>query len=166
MIFKTNRHEPNLYNILLSLSRNIFFYSKTKLPDTFETRIYLMFFHFSILMIISKKKGLKFDQKSYDLFFHNIEYNLRELGFGDVSVNKKMKELNKILYDILLKIEVKNDDNEFKINSFLLDKYLRPLKNEQNTKYTLLSDYFIKFFDFCFELRLENMIEGCNKFKY
>tara|TARA_A100000164_G_C21754215_1_gene698480 strand:+ start:448 stop:948 length:501 start_codon:yes stop_codon:yes gene_type:complete len=165
MIFKTNKHIPNLYNILLSLSRNIFFYRKIKLPDTFETRIYLMFFHFSILMIISKKKGSKFDQKSYDLFFHNIEYNLRELGFGDVSVNKKMKELNKILYDILLKIEMKNDDNKFKISSSILDKYLRPLKNEQNTKYTLLSDYFTKFFDFCFELRLENMIEGCNKFK-
>ena len=26
----------------------------------------------------------------------NIENNLRELGFGDVSVNKKMKDLNKI----------------------------------------------------------------------
>ena len=57
-----------------------------------------MFIHFSLLMIITKKKGKKFDQKIYDLFFHNIEYNLRELGFGDVTVNKKMKELNKILY--------------------------------------------------------------------
>ena len=36
--------------------------------------------------------------------FFNIENNLRELGFGDVSVNKKMKELNKIFYDILLKL--------------------------------------------------------------
>ena len=35
--------------------------------------------------------------------FNNIEYNLREMGFGDVTVNKKMKDLNKILYDILLK---------------------------------------------------------------
>ena len=33
-----------------------------------------------------------------------VENDLRELGFGDVSVNKKMKDLNKILYDILLKI--------------------------------------------------------------
>ena len=39
------------------------------------------------------------------ILFHNIENNLRELGFGDVSVNKKMKDFNKILYDILLKIE-------------------------------------------------------------
>ena len=81
------------------------------LKDNFETRIYLMFFHFSLMMIIFKKKGQKFDQKSYDSLFFNIENNLRELGFGDVSVNKKMKELNKLLYDILLKIEVQEELN-------------------------------------------------------
>ena len=97
-----------MYNTLLSLSRNIFFYKKINLNDNFETRIYLMFLHFSIMMIISKKKGIKFDQTKYDSLFHNIENNLREMGFGDVSVNKKMKELNKVLYDILLKIEKKD----------------------------------------------------------
>ena len=45
-------HKIILYNKFLSLSRNIFFYKKTNLPDTFETRIYLMFVHFSIFMII------------------------------------------------------------------------------------------------------------------
>ena len=40
-------------------------------------------------------------------YFINIENNLRELGFGDVTVNKKMKEFNKILYDILLKLNLK-----------------------------------------------------------
>ena len=60
-----------------------------------------MFFHFSILLLIHKKKGKKFDQKAYDNFFYSIENDLRELGFGDVYVNKKMKDLNKILYDIL-----------------------------------------------------------------
>jgi hypothetical protein len=68
-----------------------------------------MFFHFSILMIVFKKKEKKFDQKSYDNFFHNIENNLRELGFGDIAVNKKMKDFNKILYDILLKLELTKD---------------------------------------------------------
>ena len=45
-------------------------------------------------------------------YFMHIENNLRELGFGDVSVNKKMKDMNKIFYDILFKIE-KNDSNKF-----------------------------------------------------
>ena len=94
-----------MYNTLLTLSRNILFYNKINLSDRFETRIYLMFIHFSIMMIISKNKGTKFDQSSYDSFFNNIEYNIRELGYGDVSVNKKMKDYNKILYDILLKLK-------------------------------------------------------------
>ena len=105
-----------MYSTLLNLSRNIFFYKKIGLPDTFETRIYLMFIHFSVMMIVFKNKGKKFNQKSYDSLFHNIEYNLREMGFGDVSVNKKMKDFNKLLYDILLKLNKKNDVNEFKIN--------------------------------------------------
>ena len=75
-----------------------------------------MFIHFSIMMIVFKKKGKKFDQNSYDLFFHNIENNLRESGLGDVSVNKKMKEFNKILYDILLKLEIEKNDKEFQVN--------------------------------------------------
>ena len=78
-------HKTNLYITLLNLSRNIFFYKKTSLKDNFETRIYLMFIHFSIFLIIFKKKGEKFDQKTYDYLFYNIEYNLRESGLGDVA---------------------------------------------------------------------------------
>ena len=80
-----------------------------------------MFVHFSIMMIIFKKKGKKFDQISYDSVFLNIENNLRELGFGDVSVNKKMKDLNKILYDILLKISKENQES-FKVNKAIILK--------------------------------------------
>ena len=162
----SNKHTNNLYNILLQLSRNIFFYEKIKLPDTFETRIYLMFIHFSIFMIISKKKGTKFDQKSYDILFNNIEYNLRELGFGDVTVNKKMKELNKILYDILLKIDIKKDSkNEFKMNSDLIKNYFTDFNVMEEAKLAKFNDYFQDFFNFCFELDLDNMIEMAIKFK-
>jgi cytochrome b pre-mRNA-processing protein 3 len=155
-----------LYNTLIDLSRNVFFYKKLSFPDTFETRIYLMFFHFSIMMIISKKKGKKFDQKSYDNFFHNIENNLRELGYGDVAVNKRMKELNKILYDILLKIETTNDrKNDFKINAKLVLKYLNDLKDEKSGKFVEFETYLVEFYNFCFELSLENMVRDAVKFR-
>ena len=81
MIFKIKKHNTDLYNTLLNLSRNIFFLQKIKLKDTFETRIYLMFIHFSIILIIFKKKKLKFDQNKYDDLFYCIENNLREVGF-------------------------------------------------------------------------------------
>ena len=56
-----------------------------------------MFIHFSLILIIFKKKKINFSQFNYDNLFYCIENNLRELGFGDIAVNKKMKDLNKIL---------------------------------------------------------------------
>ena len=164
MIFKINKHERDLYNTLLSLSRNIFFYTKIKLKDTFDTRIFLMFIHFSIMMIVFKKKGKKFNQDSYDSLFHNIENNLREAGFGDVSVNKKMKDFNKQLYDILLKIENKNN-NSFKLNKELVIKYFNELNEPNKDKFIEFDDYFKNFYNFCFELPLDNMIREAINFR-
>ena len=64
------------------------------MKDTFETRIYLIFFHFSIILTVFKNKKINFSQQNYDNLFNCIENDLRELGFGDVSVNKKMKNMN------------------------------------------------------------------------
>ena len=164
MIFNIKGHNSDLYNTLLLLSRNILFYKKMKLPDNFETRIYLMFLHFSIMMIVYKKKGKKFNQNSYDSLFHNIEGSLREMGFGDVSVNKKMKDFNKILYDILLKID-KSDKKEFTINKKLIFKYFKELDKSNDTIYLVFERYFKNFYSFCFEISLENMIRKAVKFK-
>ena len=155
-----------MYNTLLTLSRDIFFYKELKLPDTFQTRIYLMFVHFSVMLITLKKKNLKFNQKSYDELFFTIENNLRELGFGDIAVNKKMKELNKIFYDILLKLEsTTNDQKLFKINHKLISKYFDQLKDPKSIEYTNFKSYFLRFFNFCFEFSSDNMVSKAIKFK-
>lgn len=155
-----------MYNILLSLSRNIFFYKKVSLPDTFETRIYLMFFHFSIFLMINKKKKSKFDQNEYDYLFFNIENNLRESGLGDVTVNKKMKEFNKILYDILLKLNSETKNDKFIVSEKLLKSYFSSLNNNQGEKLTILKEYLHKFYNFCFDKPLDNMIREAIDFKY
>ena len=123
-----------------------------------------MFIHFSIMMIVFKKKGKKFNQDSYDSLFHNIENNLREAGFGDVSVNKKMKDFNKQLYDILLKIENKKN-NSFKLNKELVIKYFNELDEPNKDKFLQFDDYFINFYNFCFELPLDNMIREAINFR-
>tara|TARA_B100001057_G_C22345556_1_gene754988 strand:- start:59 stop:418 length:360 start_codon:yes stop_codon:yes gene_type:complete len=118
------------------------------------------------MMIVHKKKGEIFKQESYDSLFSSVENNLRELGFGDVSVNKKMKDLNKILYDILLKIENNEKKiNEFRISSNLVLKYFGHLKDPKNDKFTKFETYFLNFYKFCFELSLKNMIKDALKFK-
>jgi len=154
-----------LYNTLLSLSRNIFFYKKIGLLDSFETRIYLMLIHFSIILIVFKSKSIKFDQNNYDSLFHNIENNLRELGFGDIAVNKRMKDLNKILYDILLKINIQ-ESKKFDVNEKLLIKYFDNINSSKNSNLQLFKEYFVKFHDFCFELSPDIMVRDAVNFNY
>ena len=140
--------------ITTARSRKYANYKNIKLLDNFETRIYLMFIHFSVMMIIFKKKGKKFDQRSYDLFFHNIENNLRESGLGDVSVNKKMKDFNKILYDILLKLEIEKSDKDFQINHLLISKYFVELNDPKSESFKEFETYFSNFYRFCFDIPL------------
>lgn len=148
---------------MLNLSRNIFFYKELSLKDTFETRVYLMFFHYSIILILLKKKELKTDQENYNNLFFCIENNLRELGLGDISVNKKMKNLNKIFYDILLKLNL--EITHFKLNKDILIKYFDNLAQNDN-KLKKCELYFEKFYKFCFELPPQHMIESIKNFKF
>ena len=163
MIFKFKRHNTIFYNTLLELSRNIYFYKIIKLKDVFETRIYLIFFHFSIILLVYKNKKEHFPQSEYDNLFLNIENNLRELGFGDVAVNKKMKEINKIFYDILLKFNTGNE--KLKINKALVFKYFTELNDKNVDKYNNFEEYFINFYNFCFEKDPKIVLKDALKFK-
>jgi cytochrome b pre-mRNA-processing protein 3 len=158
-------HLNHLYIKLVELSRSIFFYKKILLKDNFETRITLVFIHFSLLLILFKQRKIKFPQEIFDNIFLNIEYHIRELGHGDVTVNKKMKSLTRIFYDILLKI------NESKLGAYdtnqkILKTYLEP--SDENTTVLVddLSTYFNNFYNFCFELKTDNMLKGQINFKH
>ena len=129
------------------------------LEDNFETRINLIFIHFSILLIIFKEKKRKFPQKIFDNIFVNIEYHIRELGYGDIAVNKKMKTLNRIFYDILLKIK-KSDSEPFKANNETLKTYFVPSSENNLLLSDSLSTYFNFFYNFCFELKTDSMLKG------
>ena len=147
-----HRNYNKLYTKLVELSRNTFFYNSLNLKDTLETRIYLVFFHLSIIIIIinNKFKNKKENQFIFDNIFQNIEYHLRENGMGDVSVNKKMKDLTK--------------DNNCTVNEKLTFKYIQIIsfKKNNNEKF---KDYLISFYKFCFALELKDIINGNIKFK-
>ena len=86
------KHNNELYINLVKLSRNKFFYQDVLLKDKTESRVLLIFFHFALILHSNKRKNKGNDaQDVFDNIFQNIEYNLRELGDGDVGVNKKMK---------------------------------------------------------------------------
>ena len=127
-IFKYN----DLYNKIISLTREKFFYTEISLKDELITRIYLILFHLGFILELLKKnnKNKKLAQNIYDSFFINIDLHLREIGHGDVSVNKKMKDLIKLFYEILLYCEqwdIKGSKDKMKFLKNLFDN-----NNEMN----------------------------------
>ena len=162
--------ENKLYNKILFLSRNKLFYTKLSLIDTFQNRIYLIFLHISFLFIKLKQNDKNqfykvFFQKVFDLIFDKIALNMREIGYSDMMINKNMKFLVKIFYNILLNCENYKKKNVKNKNLFLL-KYLSQNENKKSTVNIELIEYFNKYQAFCFDLSLDSVLEGEINFKY
>ena len=143
------KHNNRLYNKLVQLSRNKFFYQELKLSDNFQTRALLIFFHLAIIFKTKKNsKNKKVLQNLFDNTFQNIEIDIRELGYGDTKVNKTMKTLSKIFYDILLSLDKKKLFS-FNNNTLLLKKYFYDVEKTRDLrKINKLADYLEKFQNF------------------
>ena len=84
----------SIYQNIIKISRSKFFYLDLKLEDTFETRFDLIIFHAFLVFFFYKKKSISkpnLSQELFDHMFSDFDNNLREMGFGDIAVNKKMK---------------------------------------------------------------------------
>ena len=110
-------------------------------------------------MIVFKKRKKDFPQEIFDNIFLNIEYHIREIGYGDVTVNKKMKILTRIFYDILLKIN-KSKSGAFKADNKIFKTYFDARTLNNTILIEDLSIYFNEFYNFCFELKTNNMLKG------
>ena len=103
----------NLYNNLVNLSRNKSLFSLFTDKDTFSDRILILLFHFAFFLRQYKGKTDKeYLQKFFDYFFRQMELSIREIGYGDASINKKMKDYINVFFSILDKInDCNNLDN-------------------------------------------------------
>ena len=90
---------------------------------------------------------------------------MREMGIGDVGVNKKMKILNKIFYDILLKINLKKGSN-FELNKDIVKVRLFNGVEINDALLVKISDYFEHFYKFCFVLDDNSMLKGLINYKF
>ena len=77
-----------------------------------------------------------------------------------------MKTLNNIFYDILSNLD-KRKVFSFYNDTILLKKYFYNIeKTKDPKKISKLADYLEKFQNFCFDLDVNNMINGSIDFKY
>ncbi len=114
----------NFYNNLIRLTTNKNLYKGLNTQDSFSDRLILFLIHFAFfLKVYKKKENTKILQEIYDFNFRQMELTIREIGYGDQSINKKMKEYINFFHFILLEIrlwdDIKQDEKEKKIASFL-----------------------------------------------
>ncbi len=128
----------NLYNNLIKLTRNKSLYINYTKNESFSDRLVIFFFHLAFFLKVYKKNSsIKERQNLYDFIFRQIELSIREIGYGDATVNKKMKEYVSLMYSIVDKVELWES---FEINekTNLFSKYIDVGKE---------SGFFINYFD-------------------
>ena len=93
----------NVYNNLIKFTRNKLLYKNTNIDETFSLRLTFFLIHFAFFL-----KNYKLDndkdimQDIYDYNFRQIEISIREIGYGDVSINKKMKDYLNLFHKIII----------------------------------------------------------------
>ncbi|MDA8559919.1 ubiquinol-cytochrome C reductase, partial [Candidatus Pelagibacter bacterium] len=89
-----NNKYLDFYNNLVNLTTNKSLYTNLKdNKDSFGDRLSLFLFHFAfILKEYKNNENKKKLQELYDFNFRQLELSVREIGYGDQSINKKMKD--------------------------------------------------------------------------
>ena len=139
-ILNMNEKYLYIYNNLINFTRNKELYGNLTREDKFSDRLSLFLLHFSFFVKNFKSEENKnVLQEIYDFNFRQLELSIREIGYGDQSINKKMKDYINLFHSMLSEIHfwdsLTKDEKMKKISIFLSDF--------QNNEYLL--EYFDEF---------------------
>ena len=108
--------------------------------DNFSDRLVIFLLHFTfILKNFKNKTNTVILQDIYDYIFRQLELSIREIGYGDQTINKKMKDYINLFHSMVSEVhfwdKLSKDQKLKKISLFLIDF--------NNIEYLL--EYFEKF---------------------
>ena len=127
----------NVYNNLVNLTTNKKLYISLKSQDTFSDRLTIFLTHFAFFLKVYKtEENKKILQEIYDFNFRQMELSIREIGYGDQSINKKMKDYINVFHAIVSDIHFWDDLEDIKKRE-IISKFLENFKNIEE-----LADYF------------------------
>ena len=102
-----------IYNNLINYTRNKDLYKSLKREDNFSDRLTLFLLHFSFFLKNYKNEENKIIlQEIYDFNFRQLELSIREIGYGDQSINKKMKDYINLFHAMVSEIHFWEDLNK------------------------------------------------------
>ena len=148
----------NIYNNLVNFSRNKKLFETFTNEDTFSDRLIIFLLHFGFFLKIYKNnENQQKMQNIYDYIFKQLEFSIRELGYGDMSINKKMKTYISIFHSLLEKIDLWESIDIKKKNN-LLRGFINYNGDIEN-----LTNYFEKYRLFLLKSSLNLFIKGVIK---
>jgi len=119
----------NLYNNLIKLTTNKLLYKSLNKQDSFNDRLIIFLLHFAFfLKNFKNEKNEKLLQEIYDFNFRQLELSIREIGYGDQSINKKMKDYINVFHAIISEIHFWNDQNLIQKKE-IISKFLENFTN-------------------------------------
>ena len=99
-----------LYNKFINYTRNKKLYKSLNREDNFSDRLTLFLLHFSFFLKNFKNEKNKIVlQEIYDFIFRQLELSIREIGYGDQSINKKMKDYINLFHSMVSEIHFWNN---------------------------------------------------------
>ena len=112
----------HLYNKLINYTRNKDLYKFLNREDQFSDRLIFFLLHFSFFLKNFKNNDNKIIlQEIYDFNFRQLELSIREIGYGDQSINKKMKDYINLFHSMVSEIHFwDNLDKSEKLKKFSL----------------------------------------------
>jgi len=116
----------NIYNNFIKLTTNKNLYKGFKKQDTFSDRLIIFLIHFAFFLKEYKnQENSVLLQEIYDFNFRQLELSIREIGYGDQSINIKMKDYINLFHSIVSEIhfwdELDKEEKKKKISLFLED---------------------------------------------
>ncbi len=100
-----NEKYIHIYNNLINYTRNKDLYKNLDREDSFSDRLTLFLLHFSFFLKNYKnEENKKVLQEIYDFNFRQLELSIREIGYGDQSINKKMKDYINLFHSMVSEI--------------------------------------------------------------
>jgi len=104
IFFMTSKY-LHLYNKLINYTRNKDLYKFLNRDDQFSDRLTLFLLHFSFFLKNFKNNNNKVIlQEIYDFNFRQLELSIREIGYGDQSINKKMKDYINLFHSMVSEV--------------------------------------------------------------
>lgn len=90
---------------MINFTRNKDLYLSLNRLDNFSDRLTLFLLHFSFFLKNYKtEENKKILQEIYDFNFRQLELSIREIGYGDQSINKKMKDYINLFHAMISEI--------------------------------------------------------------